>query len=484
MHIRKPVLFWLRLSVAVFMALIFSRAPELAAAQSDGRTMAIHVVMWGDTLSTIASTYQVSPNSIADANRISQMDRLNVGQQLLVPNAIPANAPMQQSSGTHIVQPGEGLYRISLAYGVSVGDLMAANGIGNPDAIYAGQVLVIPSAGYSNSAPAPATGGSVPQAAGGTHVVQSGETLFRISQQYGVSVERLAAANGVFNPASIYAGQLLTIPGANVPEIVPPPASGTTQVTGTHVVQVGETLGSIAARYGISMTVIVQTNNLSNPSLLYVGQSLAIPGGGTTSGPAAQPAPSASTGGTYAVQPGDTLFRIAVQYGLTTNDLMVANGLGSADLIYTGQVLAIPNGSVGGPISVPQTPSAAPAPRPTLARGKQIVVVLSTQSAYAYENGDVLRSFVVSTGLPYTPTVQGDYSIYLKYDAQRMAGPGYDLPGVPWVMYFYQGYALHGTYWHNNFGHPMSHGCVNMRTDDALWLYQWAPVGTAVHVQW
>jgi lipoprotein-anchoring transpeptidase ErfK/SrfK len=51
-------------------------------------------------------------------------------------------------------------------------------------------------------------------------------------------------------------------------------------------------------------------------------------------------------------------------------------------------------------------------------------------------------------------------------------------------MYFYQGYALHGTYWHSNFGQPMSHGCVNMRTPDAEWLYQFAPVGTAVRVQY
>ena len=61
-----------------------------------------------------------------------------------------------------------------------------------------------------------------------------------------------------------------------------------------------------------------------------------------------------------------------------------------------------------------------------------------------------------------------------------MTGPGYDLPDVPWTMYFYQDYGIHGTYWHHNFGHPMSHGCVNMQTDDAKWLYDWAPLGTSV----
>jgi lipoprotein-anchoring transpeptidase ErfK/SrfK len=55
-----------------------------------------------------------------------------------------------------------------------------------------------------------------------------------------------------------------------------------------------------------------------------------------------------------------------------------------------------------------------------------------------------------------------------------MSGPGYRLPNVPDVMFFYKAYALHGTYWHNNFGQPMSHGCVNLRTEDARWLYEWS----------
>ena len=63
-----------------------------------------------------------------------------------------------------------------------------------------------------------------------------------------------------------------------------------------------------------------------------------------------------------------------------------------------------------------------------------------------------------------------------------MSGPGYNLPNVPWTMYFHGGYAIHGTYWHNNFGRPMSHGCVNMKTPEAKILFQWAPKGTLVVV--
>jgi lipoprotein-anchoring transpeptidase ErfK/SrfK len=76
--------------------------------------------------------------------------------------------------------------------------------------------------------------------------------------------------------------------------------------------------------------------------------------------------------------------------------------------------------------------------------------------------------------LPGTPTVVGQFRIYWKLLASDMAGPGYYLPGVPYTMYFYRGYALHGTYWHNNFGRPMSHGCVNLRTADAQWLFNWS----------
>jgi lipoprotein-anchoring transpeptidase ErfK/SrfK len=113
-----------------------------------------------------------------------------------------------------------------------------------------------------------------------------------------------------------------------------------------------------------------------------------------------------------------------------------------------------------------------------------IDVNLSTQSVYAYEGDTVVNSFIVSTGTSYTPTVTGKFKIWIKLKSTSMSGPGYYLPNVPYVMYFYKGYGLHGTYWHNNFGTPMSHGCVNLRTSDAEWLYYWASEGTVVNVHY
>ena len=116
--------------------------------------------------------------------------------------------------------------------------------------------------------------------------------------------------------------------------------------------------------------------------------------------------------------------------------------------------------------------------------GRWIDVNLSEQQIYAYEGNVVVNSFIVSTGLPGTPTVTGEYRIYIKVPIQDMSGPGYYLPDVPWVMYFYDEYGFHGTYWHNNFGTPMSRGCVNLRIEDAEWLYNWASVGTRISVHY
>ncbi len=133
------------------------------------------------------------------------------------------------------------------------------------------------------------------------------------------------------------------------------------------------------------------------------------------------------------------------------------------------------------------TPTQIPSPQPTAppdqgGAGKWIEVDLSEQRLYAHENGQIVLAAVVSTGLRGTPTVSGRFQIQTKYAAVDMSGPGYYLRNVPYTMFFYRGYAIHGTYWHNNFGRPMSHGCVNMKTPEAQWLFGWAPVGTLVVV--
>ncbi len=133
-------------------------------------------------------------------------------------------------------------------------------------------------------------------------------------------------------------------------------------------------------------------------------------------------------------------------------------------------------------------PTAAPyvPPQATTGNGgaRWVDVDLSQQRLYAYEGDTLINSFVVSTGTWQTPTVTGKYKIWIKLRSAPMSGPGYYLPDVPYIMYFYKGYGIHGTYWHNNFGTPMSHGCVNMTIADAEWVYNFTSVGTVVNVHY
>ncbi len=353
---------------------------------------------------------------------------------------------------------------------------------------------------------------------GTTHTVQTGENLFRIALRYNTTVEALAAANGITDPTRIYAGQVLVIPDGSIPAAAPvdqaavvpvdvQPAAPVQVASASpvyHTVQVGETLASIGRLYGLNWTDIATANGIANPSYIFAGQQILIPG---TSAPgsaavappveqapaqaapvdpaAVQPVAATGTQQTHVVQVGESLAAISRLYGISWPAIARANGISDPNHIYSGQVLTIPAVDDGqGGYMQPASYSPSSAAPPTLTNGKQIVVDLSDQMTYAYENGALLRSVLVSTGLWGTPTVQGDYQVYVKYTSQTMSGPGYYLPGVPYVMYFYQGYSLHGTYWHSNFGQPISHGCVNMPTPEAEWFFSWAEVGTPVHVQW
>jgi lipoprotein-anchoring transpeptidase ErfK/SrfK len=128
-------------------------------------------------------------------------------------------------------------------------------------------------------------------------------------------------------------------------------------------------------------------------------------------------------------------------------------------------------------------PTEVPVSPPQVGSGeKWIDIDLSSQQLFAYEGQTVVRSFVVSTGTWQYPTPVGRFAVWIKLRYTDMSGPGYYLPDVPYTMYFYKGYGIHGTYWHDNFGTPMSHGCVNMRTEEAGWLFDWAYVGILVNV--
>lgn len=109
---------------------------------------------------------------------------------------------------------------------------------------------------------------------------------------------------------------------------------------------------------------------------------------------------------------------------------------------------------------------------------KWIEINLSEQRLKAYEGSRIVMEFPISSG-KWAPTPTGTFYIWYKTRSQKMEGGNpslgtyYNLPNVPHNMFFYQGYAIHGAYWHNNFGHPMSHGCVNSPLDQVAQLFEW-----------
>jgi len=322
-------------------------------------------------------------------------------------------------------------------------------------------------------------------------------------------VEAIQAANGLTSN-TIYVGQVLIIPDPNAPAA--PPAQAAAQAAapqpanGVHIVQRGETLFKIGLKYNVSWTAIQQANGLVGTNI-YAGQQLIIPNaanapaptdpaptpdpGQATPAPATSPldtaaqatlppaptaAPASGTGTVHIVQSGETLFKIGLKYNVSWTAIQSANGLADTR-IYTGQQLTIPDAAGVSPTTL------AVAPAPPSGDGKRFLVDLSEQRLYAYEGDTLVRTTLVSTGIWKYPTVVGTFHIYLRYVAADMRGADYFLPDVPYVMYFYQSYGLHGTYWHHNFGTPMSHGCVNMPTEEAEWAYYWSDYGTPVIVQ-
>ena len=131
---------------------------------------------------------------------------------------------------------------------------------------------------------------------------------------------------------------------------------------------------------------------------------------------------------------------------------------------------------------------------------RRIEVYLDRQRVEIYENGDLIKTMKASTGKQKTPTVTGSFYIYARFPTKTMKSTGlkpgekgyYEVKDVPYAQYFHEGYAFHGAFWHNNFGHPASHGCVNLATqkknsrkgvnEDAGWLYHWASLGVPVTV--
>jgi len=173
----------------------------------------------------------------------------------------------------------------------------------------------------------------------------------------------------------------------------------------------------------------------------------------------------------YIVRKGDTLIKIAGKYGVSVIYLADLNGINNPGKIKVGQKL-----KVSGIVEPPAAP---------ISQGKVILVILGRQRVYVYEDGVLIKEFIVSTGRARHKTVTGTFRVQAKFEITRMVGPDYDVMS-PWTEYFgnpsiswHKGYSLHGAPWNHDLGTPHSHGCVNMAVEDAKWLFDWTdPVQT------
>jgi len=234
-----------------------------------------------------------------------------------------------------------------------------------------------------------------------------------------------------------------------------------------HVVQSGETLAGIAARYGTTVAELMRLNSLRNPDRIYAGQRLLLRAGTVGNG-------------VHLVRRGQTLGSIARAYGVTVDDLRAANGL-SGDLIFVGQRLRIPSPGHA-------SPAVAAAPRGQ----KKIVVDISEQRCWRYEGDVLLNTWRCSTGRN-NSTATGTFRVQSKL--RKAYGSTWGIWMPYWLGIYWAGPTENGFHglpwdaktgartWAGLVGTPITYGCVMLNDDAMKQLWEWADIGTLVVIQ-
>ncbi len=266
-----------------------------------------YTVKAGDSLWSIAQRFGTTVDELKRLNNLTS-NTLQVGQVLRLPGA-EEPAPPSGNQTIYTVKAGDSLYRIAQNFGVTVGDIIDANDL-TSTVLSIGQQLIIPTSTSS-------------EGTGVTYTVKSGDSLWKIANQFGVSVDDLIRANNLSNTV-LQIGQVLKIPTQS--------NGGTTPNYTTYTVARGDSLYSIANRFGTTVSAIRSLNNLTSDTL-QIGQVLRIPTTGSNS------APSYTN---YTVKSGDSLWSIAREYDTTVAQLRSLNNL-TSDVLQIGQVLKVPN---------------------------------------------------------------------------------------------------------------------------------------------
>jgi len=311
--------------------------PAPAPAVQPAAAAAAYTVADGDTLWSVAHRLGVSPDRLAEANPGVDPRHLSIGQSLAVPAGgqavqVAARTDAPAAYRTYTVADGDNLWGVARHYDVTVGALTEANPGIDPVRLRIGQQLRVPATGGHQPAQVAAT----PTTA--AYTVADGDNFWSIAHRLGVDVAELRRANAGLDPLRLHPGQVLSLPGNARADAAQPQARTASRDagdTGLYPVAKGDTLWSLARRFGVSLDVLLAVNGEIDPSHLQVGQLVTIPAGG-------QPVASAETL-LFPVSSGDTLWGIARRFDLTVEALTAANPGVDPLHLRAGQKLHVPS---------------------------------------------------------------------------------------------------------------------------------------------
>jgi peptidoglycan endopeptidase LytF len=492
-----------------------------------------HTIQPGETLSEIAKLYAIPLAELMELNSISDPDAIVSGQILVLPtppDAEPAPAvEVDETYSTetapieHVVQPGESLSRIAQQYGLTMDELMAINGITDPDTIVIGEPLrltpVINTEAAQPGAPAPLTtnSGNPIATLNRTYTVAAGDSVSYIALRFGVDESALRWLNGLDTAHILELGQVLILPATSRELVFMPKgdiaadeesgdeardkATNSEERDGTprYTVQPGDSLGEIAQGNGLSLAALMAANQIANPDAIYVGQQLVIPPStllgfiGEQTQNAGQDSPEdtvlpqpigrpRSGFFYYTVKPGDTLSELAREFDSTQLALLEYNNLPDTDTVYVGLELRIPYGPPRLPMNVPPTPLS----------GSRFVVSLSRQQCWVLAGERVRYVWNCSTGYGAWITRTGNFAVQTKMEMAKSTAYELDMPywlGIYDVGTYENG--IHGLplrwetgekIWDGLIGQPATFGCAMLDDKDAATLFALAFLGMPIHI--
>ena len=363
-------------------------AEKIASNETTTTTGNSYTVVSGDGLYAIARKTGTSIQELLSLNGLNLNSIIHPGQVLALSSKAATTETKQEESaskeekaaeetineetstntkqasegGTYTVVSGDGLYAIARKTGTSIDDLLSLNGLSLNSTIYPGQVLKLSvssetsayesstsneeesSSSTKETTSEESAASSEQESTGGTYTVVSGDGLYAIARKTGTSIGDLLSLNGLSLNSTIYPGQVLTL-SANSEVATSEETTSSTNAK-MYYVHSGDSLYRIAYNHGISLSTLLEWNHLSVDSIIHPGQGLIVSNGSSSSSEEAETtaevSEEASSGSvtTYTVQPGDGLWRIAKNHGLTLDELKSLNQL-TSNIIQPGQVLIV-----------------------------------------------------------------------------------------------------------------------------------------------